>query len=262
MVDEKVVKELAEQFLNAEASRKPVAPVTGRIPSFSLEDGYRVQLKALEMRKSRGEVVIGKKVGWTSRAVQEPMGVDEPAFGHLTSVMVVPDGGAIRVSDFVRPPLVEPEIAFILSEDLKGPGVAVPEVLKAVRGVLPAIEVPAGRIEGKSRIQDAVADNAAASRVVFGGRIARVEDIDLRYVGMVLEVGGEVSATAAGAAVLGNPVHSVSWLVNKLSEYGLVLKAGEVVISGSLVAPWAVRAGDSVRVTFDRLGSVSVRFTK
>jgi len=262
MVDEKVVRELAERFLNAEASRTPITAVTSRIPSFSAEDGYHVQLKALELRKNRGEVVIGKKVGWTSRAVQELMGVDEPAFGHLTSVMVVPDGGVIKVSDFARPLSVEPEIAFVMGEDLSGPGVAVPEVLKAVDGVVPAIEVPTSRMKGGFEIQDAIADNASSGRVVFGGRKVGIGEVDLRYVGMVLEVGGEISATAAGAAVLGNPVHSVCWLANKLSEYGLGLRAGETIISGSLVAPWTVRAGDSVKVTFDRLGSVSVRFTK
>jgi 2-keto-4-pentenoate hydratase len=176
--------------------------------------------------------------------------------------MVVPDGGVIRVSDFARSLSVEPEIAFVMGEDLNGPGVVVPEVLKAVDGVVPAIEVPTSRMKGDFEIQDAIADNASSGRVVFSGRKVGIDEVDLRYVGMVLEVRGKISATAAGAAVLGNPVHSLCWLANKLSEYGLGLRAGETIISGSLVAPWTVRAGDSVKVTFDRLGSVSVRFTK
>lgn len=262
MVDEGTAGELARRFLEAEASRNPCTAISRKISSFSVEDGYRVQLKALEIRKDRGEVVVGKKVGWTSRAVQELMGVDEPAFGHLTNVMVVPDGGVIKMSEFARPPSVEPEIAFVLGEDLSGPGKAIPEVLKAVEGVMPAIEVPTSRMEGGFKIQDAIADNASSGKVVFDGRIVEVNEVDLRYIGMVLEVRGRVVATAAGAAVLGNPVQSLCWLVNKLSEFGLGLKAGEAVISGSLIAPWTVRAGDDVKVTFDRLGSVSVRFVK
>jgi 2-keto-4-pentenoate hydratase len=135
-------------------------------------------------------------------------------------------------------------------------------VLRATEGVVPALEIIDSRIKNwRIKIQDTIADNGSAARFVLGSKISKLEDLDLRLVGMVFEVNDEVVATAAGASVMGNPVLAVLWLANKLLQYGTYLRAGEVILSGSLISAVDVKPGDFVRATFDRLGTVSVRFT-
>ncbi|MFW6126558.1 MAG: 2-keto-4-pentenoate hydratase, partial [Chloroflexota bacterium] len=155
----------------------------------------------------------------------------------------------------------EPEIAFLLKEDLKGPGITVGRVLRATEGVMPAFEVIDSRYrDWKITVKDSISDNASSAAIILGGKLSTIRDIDLRLLGMVMEENGQLVGSAAGAAVLGNPAQSVAWLANKLIEYGIVLRAGELVMSGSLVRATTVEAGSFFTATFDRLGPVSVRF--
>lgn len=253
---------LAAELLAAERLRQPVAPLTERLPDLSVEDAYVIQLRIIQQKVSAGAVIVGKKVGLTSRAMQDMFGVREPDFGHLLNTVLVPEGQPLSLSRLIQP-RVESEICFVLKEDLRGPGVNVAKVLQATYGVMPALEIIDSRFrDWKIKIQDTIADSASNAAIVLGGRLTRIEDIDLRLIGLVLEKDGEVVATAAGAAVLGNPAEAVAWLANRLGEYdvGVSLKAGEFIMSGSLTAALPVTAGTSVRATFDRLGSVSARF--
>ena len=156
-------------------------------------------------------------------------------------------------------PRIEAEIAFLLKDDLKGPGVSVASVLGATEGIMPAFEIIDRRFKREVTVKDSIADNAANAAVILGGKLTPLSpDIDLRLIGMILEKNGEVIDTATGAAVLGNPAEAVAWLANKLNEHGITLRKGEFIISGSLTRAVDVESGSFFRATFDRLGSVSV----
>jgi len=261
-IPEDAVERIANRLLEAEDKRTPIDAISVQYPRMTIDDAYRIQLRLIEKRKKRGEVVIGKKIGLTSKAMQQLLGISEPGYGHLTDRMVVLEGLPIRVSELIQP-MVEAEIAFVLKEDLKGPGVLVSDVVRATECIMPALEIVDHRIESDGRrIEDLVAENAGTGRVVFSGKMNSIADVDLRYVGLVFEKNGDIVSTAAGAAVLGNPVQAVAWLANKLSRYGVSLIAREVVISGSLVAATKVGPGDSVKATFDQLGSVATKFVE
>ncbi len=260
MLDERIIEELAGELIKAEEERKPVEPITERYPEITTDDAYKIQLKVVKIKEERGEKIVGKKIGLTSKQMQELLGVYEPDYGHIMDVMMRFEGDFIDTSNLIQP-RVEAEIAFILKESLEGPGVTVGEVLKATEGVMPAIEVIDSRVrDWKIKIQDTVADNASIGRVILGGRITPVENLDLRLIGMVFKKNGRIISTSAGAAVLGNPAQAVAWLTNKLAEYGVKLKAGEIVLSGSLISAVDVKSGDFIEAEFDRLGTVSAYF--
>ncbi|MEM4514159.1 MAG: fumarylacetoacetate hydrolase family protein [Ignisphaera sp.] len=251
---------IAEALYKAQQTKDPIDPITEMYPSITVEEAYKIQLINIDKKTRKGEKIIGKKIGLTSKSMQRLFGVNEPDYGHLTDTMYVDDHGSISLSELIQPK-IEAEIAFILKDDLKGPGVTIVDVLKAVEGVVPALEVIDSRIKNwKIKIQDTVADNASAAKFVVGSKISKITDIDLRTVGMVFEINGDIVATASGAAVMGNPLIAVAWLANKLAQYNTYLKAGEIILSGSLIAAVEIRPGDYVKATFDRLGDVSVRF--
>lgn len=254
------IEALAAELLRAQQECTPLAPLTERFSDLSIAQAYQIQLAAVRTRLGGGRRVIGKKIGLTSKAMQDLLGVHEPDYGHLFDDMVALNGQPIAVDKLLQP-RCEGEIAFLLERDLRGPGVTVADVLVATKAVIPALEIVDSRIrDWKIKIQDTIADNAASARVVLGDKMTPVHDLDLRLVGMVLMKNGYVVATGAGAAVLGHPAASVAWLANKLHEFDITLKAGEIVLSGSLTTAPPVAAGDYFRADFDRLGSVSVCF--
>jgi 2-keto-4-pentenoate hydratase len=259
-MDQIRMKALAEMLLAAEQTQKPIPPLTESDPGISVEEAYRIQLLVMEMKKSRGQAVIGKKIGLTSLAMQNMLGVKEPDYGHILDGMVVMEAEKILTTDLIKP-RIEGEIAFILKEDLQGPGVTLTEVIRCSEGVIPSLEIIDSRIvDWKIKLPDTVADNASSARIVLGGTITPIKKLDLRTVGMVLEKNGEVVATAAGAAVLGHPAQAVAWLANKLAAYDIALRKGEVILSGSLTAAMPVGAGDFVRADFGPLGDVKIKF--
>jgi len=259
-MNETRMKTLAEMLLKAEETRQPMAPLSESDSGITVEDAYRIQLRVVEMKKSTGQVVVGKKIGLTSLAMQAMLGVKEPDYGHILNGMVVMEGEKLPTSELIAP-RIEGEIAFVLREELKGPGVTLTDVLCASQGVIPALEIIDSRIKDwKIKLVDTVADNASSARIVLGGVLTPLPGIDLRTIGMVMEKNGEVVATAAGAAVLGHPAQAVAWLANKLSTYGIVLKRGEVILSGSLTAAVPVAAGDFFRADFGVLGDVKIKF--
>jgi 2-keto-4-pentenoate hydratase len=259
-MDESRIKALAEMLLSAERTRKPIAPITETDPGISLDEAYRIQLRIVEVKKSLGQVEVGKKIGLTSRAMQAMLGVDEPDYGHILNGMVVMEGEKIPAADLIQP-RVEGELAFVLKEDLKGRGITLTDVIRSSEGVIPSLEIIDSRIvDWKIKLPDTVADNASSARIVLGGVITPISSLDLRTVGMVLEKNGEVVATAAGAAVLGHPAQAVAWLANKLAVYGITLRRGEVILSGSLTAAVPVTSADFIRADFGPLGDVKIKF--
>lgn len=257
---EAVIKEAAERLYEAERTRKAIPPLIETCEGLTPDDAYRIQMAVIDRKLREGACIVGHKIGLTSVAMQQMFGVDQPDFGHLLDTMMVQDGAALRRDDLLLP-RVEGEITFVLKEPLRGPGVTVARVLAATQYVMPSLEVIDSRIQDwKITLADTIADNASSCRMVLGGRCLSPDALDLRLVGMVMEKNGEVVSSAAGAAVLGNPANAVAWLANKLAEFDVTLQPGEVILPGALTAAVPVQAGDTVRATFDHLGSVTVRF--
>jgi len=255
-----LIQHYGDELYHALTTRTPIAPLSSRGPAFSLEDAYRVQQRFIERRLQAGESVIGKKIGLTSRAVMNMLGVDQPDFGQLLSGMLYNDGESVPASSLIAP-RAEGEIAFVLKRDLIGPGLTAADVLAATEGVMACFEVVDSRIANwQIQIQDTVADNASCGVFVLGNQLVSPRGLDLSLVGMALEKNGELVATGAGAASLGHPVNAMVWLANKLGSLGIPLKAGEVILSGSLAALVPVKAGDSLHMSLGGLGSCTVRF--
>lgn len=211
-------------------------------------------------RLESGERVIGKKIGVTSQVVMDMLGVNQPDFGYLTSTMVYNEGESVALSSMIQPK-AEGEIAFVLKKDLMGPGLSNADVLAATEGVMACFEIVDSRIENwKIKIQDTVADNASCGVIVLGDRMVNPREVDLTTCGMVLERNGEIVGTGAGAAAMGSPVNAVVWLANTLGRLGIPLKAGEVILSGSLAAMIPVAKGDHFRVSIGGIGGCSVKF--
>jgi 2-oxopent-4-enoate hydratase len=253
-------QELADALFSAERDGLPIAPLSAADPTLTLGDAYAIAQRNVDRRLAAGERLLGRKVGLTSRPMQEQLGVDEPDFGALLSPMFVEEGDPVDVGTLLSP-RIEAEIAFVMARDLSGPGVTSSSALRAVAGALPALEIIDSRIaDWRITLVDTVADNASSARVVLGGRLTPVADLDLRLVGMALSVNGEVVETGAGAAVLGNPIRCVAWLANRLADFGQGLAAGDVVLAGALHRALPVAAGDVVRAEFAHLGAVTTRF--
>jgi len=255
------IQQLGDELYDALKGCHVVEPLTNRHADITIEDAYRIQQRLNARRLEAGERIIGKKIGVTSAAVMNMLGVYQPDFGMLTDGMVYNEGEAIPANTLIQPK-AEGEIAFVLKKDLIGPGVTGADVLAATEGVMACFEIVDSRIrDWKIKIQDTVADNASCGVFVLGDRLVDPRSVDLNTCGMVLEKNGEIVATGAGAAALGAPVNSVAWLANTLGRLGIPLKAGEVILSGSLAIMVPVKAGDSLRVTIGGIGGCSVRFT-
>jgi 2-keto-4-pentenoate hydratase len=254
------IVELAERLWRAEIERTPIPPITEGAPDLTVQDAYAIQSHNIERRLAAGGVVRGRKVGLTSRPMQQLLGVDEPDFGVLLDDMFTEDGDEIALETMLQP-RVEAEMAFVMARDLAGPGITVADALTAIAGVLPAIEVVDSRIaDWRIKLVDTVADNASCGRLVLGGTLTPVTALDLRLTGMLLYRNGVAIDSGAGAAALGNPVRCVAWLANKLGGLGSGLRRDDIVLPGALHRMTPARPGDVFRAEFAHLGSVIARF--
>jgi 2-oxopent-4-enoate hydratase len=260
-MENSIINNLAIEIYEAEKSGNPIATLTDRY-EMTNDEAYQIQIAGMKLRQKDGHIIVGRKIGLTSKAMQQALNVFEPDYGYITDKMMVLEGDTISMGTLVAPK-VEAELAFVLKEDLKGPGITVAKVLQATAGVMPAIEVIDTRIKNwKIKIQDSIADAASIGRIVTSGKLTPIDQIDLRYLGLVFEKNGEVVSTGAGAAVLGHPANAVAWLANKLAQYDIELKAGEIIMSGSFIAACPVAAGDVVRASFDHVGAVTMKFNQ
>lgn len=260
-----VLDTLAERLWNAQFSRIPTEPLT-QDHHLTVSDAYAIQSRNIERRLNERGLLgpkarpIGHKIGLTSQAVQEWLGVDEPDFGVLLDDMVVPDGELARTSELLQP-RAEGEIAFFLGRRLSGPGVTAADVIAATEFVLPAIEIVDSRVaRWEVKYADTVADNASSGMFVLGTKPTRLSSVDLPMAGMTLRKNGRVKSTGAGAACLENPVNAVVWLANKFGEFGKSLEAGEVILSGALGPVVPVLEGDHIEVRIAHLGTATARF--
>ncbi len=250
----------AARLLEAYETRVPIQPLTEEFGNLDIEDAYEIQREQIEFFVRAGGILRGHKVGLTSAVMQRQLKVDRPDFGSLLDAMFYPEYMPIVAGTFLQP-RVEPEIAFVLKSDIVGPGINVAQVLAAVECVLPSLEIIDSRIrDWKITIVDTIADNASSGGVVLGSKRTDISDLDLRLVGCTLRKQGEVVATGAGGAVLGTPVAALVWLANTLGRKGISLKAGQVILPGSVTASIPVIAGDTVTANFGNLGTVSATF--
>ncbi|WP_454197321.1 2-keto-4-pentenoate hydratase [Nocardia sp. Marseille-Q1738] len=250
----------AEVLLSAYRSRIAVAPLTDGHPGMSVADAYGVQLAQLEAWQAAGARVAGHKIGLTSLAIRQQLGVFEPDYGHLLDSMFFPEHTPIPADQFLQP-RIEPELAFVLRKPLRGPGVTAAEALTAVDFVLPALEIIDSRIaDWRITLADTIADNASSGAVVLGSKPTALSAVDLRLTGCTLHHNGALAATGAGGAVLGSPVNSLVWLANTLAGRGVELEAGQVVLSGALTAAAAAAPGDTFTANFGGIGSVTATF--
>ena len=255
-----IVEKIANELIDAENHQYSIAPLTERYSELTISDAYQIQLEVIGKKLIEGNEVIGKKVGLTSKAMQQMLGVDEPDYGHLLDDMKIADGAKVKIAEFISPK-VEAEIGFILEHDLVGPNVNYLDVLMATKYVVPTIEIIDSRIsDWKIKLVDTVADNGSSARVVVGKKLSPIEGIDLRTQGMVLYKNDELVATGSGAAALGHPAQAVAWLANKLHEFGITLKAGELILPGALSGAITVNQGDKIGADFGPLGTVCVTF--
>ena len=252
---------LGDELYNALRSQQSIAPLTEREPDITIDDAYYISLRMLNRRQEDGEKVVGKKIGVTSKVVQEMLGVHQPDFGFLTDAMTFANGAKVPVAGHLISPRAEAEIGFRLKKDLQGPGVTEADVLAATDAIMPCFEIVDSRIDNwKIAIQDTVADNASCGVYVLGEQEAAPKDFDLPALKIRVWKNGEILSEGLGSAVQGNPLTAVAWLANTLGRFGIPFKAGEVILSGSLVPLEPVQAGDSLRMELEGIGDAEVHF--
>jgi 2-keto-4-pentenoate hydratase len=254
-------REVAAVLARAEHDRAPVCRVADSHPDMDVVDSYEVQLLNIRHRLEQGARVVGHKVGLSSKAMQQMMGVDEPDYGHLLSDMELFPGRPVDASRYCYP-RVEVEVGFILGQALPGAGCTEEDVLDATEAVAPAIELIDSRIrDWQIGLVDTIADNASSAGFVLGAERVKPRDIDLLAIEACLTRNGEPVAEGRSDAVLGNPVTAVAWLARKVADFGVRLEAGHVVLPGSCTRAIDVRAGDEFVADFTGLGTVALSFT-
>lgn len=262
-MDNTLIRQLGDELYDALRQRRTLAPLTDRHPDIDVDDAYHISLHMLSRREADGEKIVGKKIGVTSKPVQDMLNVHQPDFGFLTDAMHYPDGATIPIAKAgLIQPRAEGEIAFMLKADLHGPGVTREDVLAATAWVAPCFEIVDSRIDDwKIRIQDTVADNASCGVFVIGDRHTDPAGLDLAAVRMCVMRNGEPAGEGLGSAVQGHPAEAVAWLANTLGRFGIPFRAGELILSGSLAPLIPARAGDRFEMEIEGLGRCSVAFS-
>jgi 2-keto-4-pentenoate hydratase len=252
--------ELAADLAEAERTRVPIAPLTDGNPTIDVVDAYEIQLINIRQRVAEGARVVGHKVGLSSEAMQQMMGVDEPDYGHLLDEMEVFEERPVEAGRYLYP-RVEVEVGFILAEDLPGAECTEDDVLAATEAFAPSIELIDTRItDWKIKLCDTIADNASSAGFVLGADRVLPKDIDIKTIDAVLTRNGEVVAKGRSDAVLGNPVTAVAWLARKVESFGVRLRKGDIVLPGSCTRAIDARPGDKFVADFNGLGSVRLTF--
>ena len=260
MVTKTNVSQIVDLLNEAETTGVSIAPITEQVNALTINDAYAAQLERIEQKVKENDVITGKKIGLTSIAMQQLLGVDQPDYGHLLKSMEVKNGEEVSLNSLFQPK-IEGEIAFVLKKDLVGPNVTEEDVRQATDYVIASIEIVDSRIKDwKIKLEDTIADNASCGLYVLGEKKLKLDDVDLKSVTMQLLRNGEVVNEGKGTDVLGDPAICVAWLANKLFEYGITLKAGEIILSGALSAAVVAEPGDDFTVRFTELGDVDVKF--
>ncbi len=266
MLTDEQIRDAAVRLREAAKTRTPMRQLSLQYPDMDFEDAYAIQRAWGEIRYAEGRKLLGRKIGLTSRAMQQSVNITEPDHGLLLDDMFFEDGSTIALDQFVGV-RIEVELAFVLGSNLRGPGCTIFDVLRATEYVTPALEILDSRIQmsdpetGHQRtIVDTVSDNAADAGIITGGRVVRPHDVDLRWVSALLYRNGIIEESGVAAAVLNHPANGVAWLANKLAPHGVELEAGQIILAGSFTRPVWARAGDTFQADYGPMGSISCQF--
>ena len=252
------LNEVADLLWNADKDKKAVSPIRQMIGETDVEAAYKIQQINVQKRVNKGEHVVGKKIGLTSFAVQEQLGVDQPDYGMLFNTTEIKNGGSVSFSELLQPK-AEAEIAFILGEDLDG-DVNMSDLIGAIDYAVASIEIVGSRVEKWDiRITDTIADNASASHFVLGNKHVSIEDVDLVNCKMEMTKNNEVASTGIGKASMDNPLNAALWLAQVMAKNGNPLKSGEILLSGALGPMVPIEQGDEIVAQIEGFGSVSVK---
>ena len=254
------IRQFAERLRKAQETGVAIKPIRDEMQPGDIAGAYAIQKANTQYWLRKGRRLVGRKIGLTSKSVQKQLGVDQPDYGMLYADMVMCDGEEVPLARLMQPK-VEAEVALVLEKDLKKKDVTISELISAVAYALPAIEIVGSRIENWNiKIQDTIADNASGGMIVLGNEPKKLQGLDLRLCGMVMERRGEQVSLGAGVACLGNPLNAALWLARTMAQAGAPLKAGDVIMTGALGPMAGVAAGDSVEVRISGLGSVRTAF--
>jgi 2-oxo-hept-3-ene-1,7-dioate hydratase len=266
MLPPDTVRLLARRLYDARKTRTQLRQFSAEFPGMTIADGYAIQSEWVRMEIADGRRVMGRKIGLTSRAMQQASQITEPDFAPLMDDMFFANGSDIPFEHFIAP-RVEVELAFVLRAPLRGPGITLFDVLRATDYVTPALEIIDARIEQFDRdtraprkVFDTIADFAANAGIVIGGSPLKADAVDLRWVGAMLYKNAVIEETGLAAAVLNHPATGVAWLANKIAPYGEELRAADVILAGSFTRPTNVVRGDVLHADYGTFGSISMRF--
>jgi len=257
-----VLRRLAERLRHAADTGVPTEPIRGEIAEGDVAAAYAIQQINTEYWVKAGRRVVGRKIGLTAKSVQKQLGVDQPDYGALFADSMMCDGEEVPLSKVMQPK-VEAEVALVLDRDIDQPGVTMTELISAVAYALPAIEIVGSRIRNWDiKITDTIADNASGGLFVLGNQPTRLEGIDMRLCGMVMERRGDQISLGAGVACLGNPLNAALWLARTMVAGGAPLREGDVLMTGALGPMAAVAPGDVIDVRIGGIGSVRTAFAR
>ncbi len=266
MLADEAVRHAAARLDEAEETRTPIPQLSVQYPDLTVDDAYAIQSAWLDIKLGQGRRVLGRKIGLTSRAMQQAVNISEPDYGAIYDDMFFDDGSIIPLERFIAP-RVEVELAFVLGDTLTGPGCTRFDVLRATEFVTPAVEILDARVQmtdpatGHSRtVVDTIADNAADAGIVTGGRPVRPLEVDLRWVAALLYRNEVIEESGVAAAVLNHPANGVAWLANKVAAHGVSLDAGSLILAGSFTRPVRAGRGDTFHVDYGPLGSITCGF--
>ncbi|MFV0375519.1 2-oxo-hept-4-ene-1,7-dioate hydratase [Microbacterium sp.] len=260
MLQQDTIGQIAAELAEADRIHGVIPRITARYPDATIEDSYAIQGVWRDRMIAAGRTLVGRKIGLTSKAMQQATGITEPDYGVMFDDTVYQDGAEIPVELFsnVR---IEVELAFVLAAPLEGPDCTLEAVLAATDYVVPALEVLNSHIQMEGRtIVDTISDNAAYGGMVLGTTRKRVDEVDLPWVPGVLSRNGEIEETGVAAGVLGHPARGVAWLADKFHQHGARLEAGEIILAGSFTRPMWVERGDTVHADYGPMGTITCRF--
>ncbi len=257
-IDAVLIEQAAKQLREATASATACGPIRDIVDTATdIEAGYAIQQVNTDLDIAAGRRVSGRKIGITSKAVQEQIGVDQPDFGTLFVDMEFGDGIELPAERLLQP-RAEAEVALVLEHDLDKGEHSFVDIIRATAFALPSIEVVDSRIAGWDiRIVDTVADNASCGLYVLGGSPVRLGEVDLRSIPMSMSIDGSEVSSGVGAACLGHPLHAARWLADTMCARGTPLRAGDVVMTGALGPMQPIAPGQTITASFGELGTVT-----
>ena len=262
MSKEENIKKAADLLYAASTSGQACDPIRTLIDEGDLDAAYKIQEINTKRGLDAGRRLVGRKIGLTSKAVQNQLGVGQPDYGMLFADMARTEAEEVKLSDILQPK-VEAEIAFVLGKDLDNPNATMAEVFQAIDYAVAAIEIVGSRVKNWDiKITDTIADNASSGLYVLGSSPKKLSDFDPRLCGMVMENKGEPVSVGAGAACLGSPLNATLWLAQVMAKVGYPMRAGDTILSGALGPMVAVKPGDVFDVEINGLGRVSAFFSE